>query len=51
MNLNDLLLKSLKECLTMCNIVKYTPISNENGDIIKIIIEYVPNNRSEKNEK
>lgn len=34
-----------------CNIVKYTHISNENGDIIKIIIEYVPNNRSENNEK
>ena len=51
MNLNTLLLKPLKECLMECNIVKYTPISNENGDIIKIIIEYVPNNRSENNEK
>ena len=46
MNLNTLLLKPLKECLMECNIVKYTLISNEKGDI-KIIIEYVPNNRGE----
>ena len=50
MNLNDLLAKPLKECLMECNIVKYTPISNENGNIVKII-EYVPTNRSENNEK
>ena len=42
MNLNDLLSITLKECLMDCDIVKCTPISNENGDIVKIIIEYVP---------
>lgn len=42
MNLNDLLLKTLKECLMDCNIVKCAPISDENGDIVKIIVEYVP---------
>ena len=48
MNLNDAILKSL---LMTCDIVKYKTIYGENGDIIKIIIEYVPTNRSENNEK
>ena len=34
MNLNDLLSITLKECLMDCDIVKCTPISNENGDIV-----------------
>ena len=42
MTLNDLITKSLEECIKECDIVKLTPISNEYGEIIKIIIEYTP---------
>lgn len=42
MNLNDMLQKTLASVLKDCDIVKCNPISNEKGDIIKIIVEYVP---------
>ena len=42
MNLNDMLQKTLLDVLKDCDIVKCAPISDENGDIVKIIIEYVP---------
>lgn len=44
MKLNELLSKPLEDILEQCNILKLNPISDESGDIIKIIIEYVPQN-------
>ena len=42
MTLNDLITKSLEEILKECDVVKLSPISNENGEIVKFIIEYTP---------
>lgn len=42
MKLNDLLTNDLSTLLKDCDIVKVNPISDENGNIVKIIIEYAP---------
>ena len=42
MKLNDLLTNDLSTILKDCDIAKITPISDENGKIIKIIVEYTP---------
>lgn len=42
MRLNDLLTKNLKEVLEETNVVNVKPISDEDGKIIKIIVEYQP---------
>lgn len=42
MKLNDLLTNDLLTILKDCDIVKVNPISDENGNIIKIIVEYTP---------
>ena len=42
MNLNGMLQTTLASVLKDCDIVKFNLISNEKGDIDKIIVEYVP---------
>lgn len=42
MKLNDLLINDLSTLLKDCDIVKVNLISDENGNIIKIIVEYTP---------
>lgn len=42
MKLADLMNNSLSEMLCKCDVVKVDPISNDGGEIKKIIIEYVP---------
>lgn len=42
MKLNDLLINDLATLLKDSDIVKVNLISDENGNIIKIIVEYVP---------
>ena len=42
MTLNDFLSSDLSTIIKDCSIVKLNPISNDNGEIIKIIIEYIP---------
>ena len=44
MRLDDLLNKPLKECLDECSMGKMNPITDDKGNVIKIIIEYIPNN-------
>lgn len=43
MTLNDLMNNKLQDLLQQTNIVSVKPISDDNGNIIKIIVEYVPN--------
>ena len=43
MTLNDLMNNKLQDLLQQANVVSVKPISNDNGKIIKIIVEYVPN--------
>ena len=42
MRLNDLMENTLTDLLGDCNIVKVNPISNAEGVVEKIIVEYVP---------
>ena len=42
MELNFLLTHDLETVLKDCDVVKLTPISDESGNIVKIIIEYAP---------
>lgn len=42
MNLNDFLSSDLSAIIKDCSIVKLNPISNDKGEIVKIIVEYVP---------
>ena len=44
MNLNDFLSIDLRTVLKDCSIVKLNPISDNDGNIIKIIVEYIPDN-------
>ena len=44
MNLNDFLSNDLRTVLNDCSIVKLNPISDNDGNIIKIIVEYIPDN-------
>lgn len=45
MLLNDFLSSDLNTIIKDCLIVKLQPISNEQGEIIKIIIEYIPDEK------
>ncbi|WP_252214484.1 hypothetical protein [Clostridium sp. VAP41] len=42
MKLNDLIQKSLQEVLKETDVVKVSPVSDDYGNVKKIIIEYVP---------
>lgn len=42
MNLNDFLSADLSTIIKDCSIVKFSPISDDKGNVVKIIIEYVP---------
>ena len=42
MTLNYLITNSLEKILKECDVVKLSPISNEYGEVVKIIIEYEP---------
>ena len=42
MKLNDIMTHPLSELVQQCNITKVQPISNDNGVVQKIIVEYVP---------
>ena len=44
MKLNDLLTNDLSTLLKDSDIVKVNPIADEKGNIIKIIVEYIPCN-------
>lgn len=44
MKLTDLMVNPLKDLVEQCNITKVNPISDDDGNIIKIIVEYVPHN-------
>ena len=43
MKLNDLFNNKLNDLLQHTNVVSVKPISDESGNIVKIIVEYVPN--------
>ena len=45
MLLNDFLSNDLDSIIKDCSIVKLQPISNDKGEIIKIIIEYIPDEK------
>ncbi len=42
MNLNDMLNKPLEKILEDCNVLSIKPISDDEGNILKLIIEYAP---------
>ena len=42
MKLNDLMTKTLTDLVKECNVVSFKPITKENGDIVKVIVEYEP---------
>ena len=42
MELNDLMNNKLNDLLQQTNVVSVKPISDESGNIVKIIVEYVP---------
>ena len=42
MKLKDLMVNPLKDLVEQCNITKVNPISDDDGNIVKIIVEYVP---------
>ena len=42
MKLADIMSCPLKELVEQCNVTKIQPISNDDGIIQKIIVEYVP---------
>ena len=48
MKLIDMMDYPLKELVEQCNITKVHPISDDNGNIIKFIVEYEPHDESGK---
>ncbi|MDU3581123.1 MAG: hypothetical protein E7F68_06250 [Clostridium butyricum] len=48
MKLNNLITKSLEEILKLTDVVKVTPVSDDFGNVKKIIIEYVPEEENKK---
>lgn len=48
MKLNELLTKPLSELIKETDVTSVKPISDDNGNIIKIIIEYEPINATRK---
>lgn len=43
MKLKELLEKGISEVVKDCNVVKISPFADDHGNIVKITIEYVPN--------
>lgn len=48
MKLTDMMNHPLKELVEQCNITKVQPISDDNGNIKKFIVEYEPHDESGK---
>ena len=48
MKLTDMMSHPLKELVEQCNITKVQPISDDNGNIKKFIVEYEPHDESGK---
>ena len=48
MKLTDIMNHPLKELVEQCNITKVQPISDDNGNIKKFIVEYEPHDESGK---
>lgn len=48
MKLTDMMNHPLKELVEQCNITKVHPISDDNGNIMKFIVEYEPHDESGK---
>ena len=46
MKLTDMMNYPLKELVEQCNITKVQPISDDNGNIKKFIVEYEPHDES-----
>ena len=42
MKLNELMTKSLTDALSELNVVSVKPVSDDSGNVIKIIVEYAP---------
>lgn len=42
MKLNELLKKGISEVTKDCDVSKISPIADDHGNVMKIIIEYVP---------
>ena len=42
MKLNDLMIKPLKEVVEECNVVNIKNITDDEGTIVKVIVEYTP---------
>lgn len=48
MKLSELMEVPLKEALDGMAVAKITPIANDTGDIIKVIVEYMPEDELKK---
>lgn len=48
MKLTDMMNHPLKELVEQCNITKVQPISDDDGNIKKFIVEYEPHDESGK---
>ena len=48
MKLSELMEMPLKEALDGMAVAKITPIANDTGDIIKVIVEYMPEDELKK---
>lgn len=42
MKLTDMMVHPLKQLVEQCNIISIKPISDDDGNIVKIIVEYEP---------
>lgn len=51
MKLSELMEVPLKEALDGMAVAKITPIANDTGDIIKVIVEYMPEDELKKGDK
>ena len=51
MKLSELMEVPLKEALDGMAVAKITPIANDTGDIIKVIVEYMPEDELKKGYK
>jgi len=51
MKLIDMMNHPLKDLVEQCNITKVQPISDDDGNIKKFIVEYEPNKYSEMKSK
>lgn len=42
MKLTELINKPIKEVLNSLDVSKLTPVTNDKGEVVKIIVEYIP---------